>query len=276
MAIGAARMPLFDHLGELRMRLVRIVVCLAIGVCIFYFAAPTIAQFMLLPIADYLPKGDEGTYMLTAIDPFETFTVRFTLAMWASVVATAPIILWQILAFFLPALKPSERKWFIPTFAAAVALFIIGTIFCYFLILPPAFQWLTDQGAGFAEITPRAKSYLSIIIGFEIGFGFAFELPLLVFYMVLFDVIPYKKLRENWRIVYVVLMVVSAMVTLDASPITMLLMFAALLMLYEGSLLIARVALSKRIKKREAQDADDDTERKASKSVSIKRAAKKK
>lgn len=275
MAIGAARMPLFDHLGELRMRLVRIVACLAIGVCVFYFAAPTIAQFLLLPIADFLPKGDEGNYMLTAIDPFETFTVRFTLAMWTSVVATSPIILWQVLAFFLPALKPSERKWFIPTFAAAVALFIIGTIFCYFLILPPAFQWLTEQGAGFAAITPRAKSYLSIIIGFEIGFGFAFELPLLVFYLVLFDVIPYKKLRENWRIVYVVLMVVSAMVTLDASPVTMLLMFAALLVLYEGSLLVSRIALSKRIKKREAEAAEEAAERKASKSTAIKRAKKK-
>lgn len=261
MAIGAARMPLFDHLGELRMRLVRIVVCLVIGVCVFYFAAPTIIQFLLIPIAQYLPQQAAGQgSMLLTLDPFESFTVRFTVAGWAALVATAPIILWQILAFFLPALKPNERKWFIPTFAVGVVLFIAGTIFCYFFILPPAFQWLIEQNAGWAESMARAKTYINIIIGFEIGFGFAFELPLVIFYLVLFDIVPYKTLRQNWRTVYVVLMVVSAMVTLDASPITMMLMFAALIVLYEGSLLIARIALSKRIKKREAEEAEEEND----------------
>ena len=60
MPIGPARMPLFDHLGELRMRLVRIVVSLFIAMCVFYMATPTIIQFMCLPVADYLPKGDDG------------------------------------------------------------------------------------------------------------------------------------------------------------------------------------------------------------------------
>ena len=91
------------------------------------------------------------------------------------------------------------------------------------------------------------SSYIDIIIKFELGFGFAFELPLIVFYLVIFDVIPYKKLRGSWRTVYVVLMVICAVVTPDASPVTMLLMFAAMIMLYEGSLLIARVVLGRRI-----------------------------
>ena len=82
--------------------------------------------------------------------------MRFKVSLWASVVACSPVILWQILAFFLPALKPSERKWFIPTFAAAVALFIFGTVFCYLVILNPAFQWLTDQSAGFATVQAQA------------------------------------------------------------------------------------------------------------------------
>ena len=119
MPIGPARMPLFDHLGELRMRLVRIVVSLFIAMCVFYMATPTIIQFMCLPVADYLPKGDDGLVVLNVLDVFGSFTIRFKVALWASVVACMPIILWQILAFFLPALKPNERKWFIPTFAVA-------------------------------------------------------------------------------------------------------------------------------------------------------------
>lgn len=262
MPVGPARMPLFDHLGELRMRLVRIIACLAIAVVVFYMATPIMGQFLLLPISEFLPTDASGFASLQAIDPFEAFSTRFKISLWASVVACAPVILWQILAFFLPALKPSERKWFIPTFAAAVGLFIFGTIFCYLVILNPAFQWLTDQANGLGTVAPRMSSYIDMIIKFELGFGFAFELPLIVFYLVIFDVVPYKKLRGSWRTVYVVLMVVSAMATPDASPVTMLLMFAALLVLYEGSLFIARIVLRNRIKKQNAElDAEEAEER---------------
>lgn len=269
-------MPLFDHLGELRMRLVRIIACLAIAVVVFYMATPIMGQFLLLPISDFLPKDSNGFADLLAIDPFEGFSVRFKISIWASIVACSPVILWQILAFFLPALKPSERKWFIPTFAAAVALFIFGTVFCYLVILNPAFEWLTDQASGLGTVAPRMSSYIDMIIKFEIGFGVAFELPLIVFYLVIFDVIPYKKLRNSWRTVYVVLMVVSAMATPDASPVTMLLMFAALIVLYEGSLLIARIVLSKRIKKQneelDAEEAEEAAQELATKKDKAKKA----
>ncbi|NGM17706.1 twin-arginine translocase subunit TatC [Eggerthellaceae bacterium zg-893] len=253
MPIGPARMPLFDHLGELRMRLVRIVVCLAVAVVVFYMATPTMGQFLLLPIAEYLPRAADGSVALVALDPFESFSVRFLISMWAAIVACAPVILWQLLAFFLPALKPSERKWFVPTFAVAVFLFVFGTVFCYAIILDPAFQWLTDQAIGLGYVEPRMSTYVDIIIKFELAFGLAFELPLIIFYLVIFDVVPYKKLRGSWRIVYVALMILSAMATPDASPITMVLMFAALIALYEVSLLLARIVLAKRIKKQTAE-----------------------
>ena len=102
------------------------------------------------------------------------------------------------------------------------------------------------------------SSYVVIIIKLEIGFGVAFELPLVIFYLVIFDVIPYKKLRGSWRTVYVVLMVLCAVVTPDASPVTMLLMFAAMIVLYEGSLLLARVALARRIKRQNAELAAEE------------------
>ena len=260
MPIGPARMPLFEHLGELRMRLVRIVVVLFIAMCVFYLATPTIIHFMLEPVQQYMPHNDDGTIALNILDVFGSFAIRFKVAAWTGVVATMPIILWQILAFFLPALKPKERKWFIPTFAVGVALFMIGTVFCYFFILDPAVAWLTDQANGFANIFPDAKAWIDVVINFEIAFGFAFELPIIVFYLVVFEIIPYYRLRESWRTVYIVLMVISAMVTLDANPVTMLLMFAALLVLYEASLFIARMALGNRAKeqkeeaKREAEE----------------------
>lgn len=261
MPIGPARMPLFDHLGELRMRLVRIVACLAVAVCVFYMSAPIMGQFLLLPIAEFLPFDPETGWVETvALDPFEAFATRFEIAFFFALIATSPVILWQLLAFFLPALKPKERKWFMPTFAVGVVLFILGVVFCYLIILQAAFQWLTDQAMGLGYVEPRMSSYIDIIIKFEIAFGFAFELPLVIFYLVIFDVIPYKKLRGSWRVVYVVLMVLCAVITPDASPVTMLLLFAAMIVLYELSLLAARVVLAKRIKKQNDELAIEEAE----------------
>ena len=261
MPIGPARMPLFDHLSELRMRIVRIVVCIAIALCVFYLSAPIMGQFLVLPIAEFLPFDPEtGWVEMVALDPFEAFATRFEISFFYAVIATSPVILWQLLAFFLPALKPKERKWFVPTFAVGVALFVLGTVFCYLVILNAAFGWLTEQVFGLGYIEPRMSTYIDIIIKFEVAFGFAFELPLVIFYLVIFDVIPYKKLRQSWRVVYIVLMVVCAFITPDASPVTMLLLFFAMLALYELSLLAARIVLARRIKRQNEELAMEEAD----------------
>ncbi len=247
MPIGPAKMSVFDHLSELRLRLVRIVVCLLLAIIVFYMASPIMGQILLWPISDFLPRDESGAVSLIAIDPFESFTTRLFITFFFSIIGTSPVILWQLLAFFLPALKPNERKYFIPTFIAACVLFIFGVIFCYLVILNTAFEWLTDQASGLGTIEPRMSSYISIIVKFEVAFGLAFELPLIVFYLVAFNVVPYKKLRAAWRYIYVGLLVLCAMVTPDASPITMLLMFAALISFYEISMLVSKIVLAKRI-----------------------------
>ena len=257
MAIGPARMPLMDHLGELRMRIVRVLWWLLVAILILYVASPAIGQFLLIPIAELLPQDAAGLADLQAIDPFESFSVRFKIATWSAVVATSPMIMWQILAFFLPALKPNERKWFIPTFMAAVVLFVAGTVFCYFIVLRPAFGWLVGQAAGLGTVIPRMGTYISMIINFELGFGLAFELPLVIFYLVVFNIVPYQKLRGAWRVVYTVLIVASAMITPDASPVTMIILFIALIALYEVSLLLARIVLNRRIRKQEEEEERD-------------------
>ena len=100
------------------------------------------------------------------------------------------------------------------------------------------------------------STYISIIIKFLLSFGVAFEIPLVVFYLVIFNIVPYKKIRKSWRYIYVTLLVICAMVTPDSSPITMLLMFGALVVLYEASLLLARIVLKKRIEK-EQEELDE-------------------
>lgn len=236
MPVGPARMPLLDHLSELRRRLTIIVVCLLVTVCVLYVASPTLIQILVDPIREYLPD-DGKLYVTTALGGF---TLRFKVSMFFSVIVCSPIIIFQALGFFMPALRPSEQKWVAPTVAALVFLFFFGMVFCYFVILQATFGWLLEQTGDFATAFPNAEDYINIITLLELGFGVVFELPLVIFYLSIFHLVPYKTFRENWRIIYVVLLVGCAMVTPDASPVTMFLMFAAVIMLYEVSLAIAR------------------------------------
>ena len=157
-----------------------------------------------------------------------------------------PIIIWELMAFFLPALKEKERKWVIPTVAALVILFFLGMIFCYFVIEKAAFGWLIQQTNDFASAIYNAEDYLDIFMKLEIGFGIAFEIPLVIFYLSILHIVPYATFRAQWRYIYVGLMTLSGIVTPDASPVTMLLMFAALIGLYEIALAIARQVITAR------------------------------
>ena len=235
MPIGPARMPIMDHLGELRRRITIIVVSVIVCALVVYFATPTLIELMIDQIEEAMRGGE--LYIFTVLGGF---TIRFKVALFFSVIICCPIIIWEVLAFFLPALKPNERKWVDPTVAAMVALFFLGMIFCFFVIQPAAFGWLLDQTFEFAQNMANAEDYLNIYMLLEVGFGLAFQLPLLIFYLSIFHLVPYKTFRSQWRIVYVGFMVLSAVVTPDASPVTMVLMFAILIFLYEAALAVAR------------------------------------
>jgi len=247
------KMPVMDHLSELRRRILIVVVSLLVAAIVIYFFSADLVRFLIIPISKYLPGF--GTNELNVLNPLGGFTLRFKVSLVAGFMVTAPIWIWNLLAFFVPALKPNERKWVLPTFFAGVALFILGNVFCYFIILAPAFEWMLAQTAEFATVLPDAYSYVNLILGFEVAFGLAFELPLVIFYLIVFNIVPYKKFRSYWRVIYIVLMIVCAFVTPDASPVTMLLLFAAMISLYEVSLALAKLVLRKRIARQKELEA---------------------
>ena len=238
MPVGPARMPLMDHLGELRRRLTIIIVSVFAASIVLYFATPVVLDILKDPIREFVPDGK--FYITTTLGGF---ALRFGISIKVGVVMCTPLIIWQILGFFLPALRPNERKWVVPTVLAAAALFFLGAIFCYFIIIPAGFEWLIGETSAVATALPDLENYINMELLFMIGFGIAFELPLIIFYLCVFHIISYAAFRSAWRYVYVGLMVVSAMITPDGSPVTLGLMFGALISLYEISLAIARVVV---------------------------------
>ncbi len=235
-------MPFLAHLDELRRRLAVIVMVIFVGSLGLYAWSDQLYNIFMSPILPIF-----GDIPLVTLNPFETFTLRFRVAFYATLVLGSPIIIWQILAFFLPALKPREQRWVMPTFAAMVVLFGLGVWFCHAVVLHTAFQWMADQAWESVAIMPNASTYFQGAVLLVLGFGLGFQLPVVVFYLVIFNIIPYAKLRANWRIAYIALLVVASVATPDWSPVTMGLMFVALLALYELSLGLARVLLARRI-----------------------------
>ena len=239
MPIGPARMPLRDHVGELRRRLIIVLVTVAAATLVLYFATPTIVEILEDPIDEYV----EEFYLSTSLGGFN---VKFGIALKCALVVCTPMILWQILGFFLPALKENERKWVVPTVLIATVLFFVGMIFAYFIAIPTAFEWLIGQTESIATNLADLEDYINIEILLMIGFGIIFELPLIIFYLTVFHIVPYTTLRNSWRYVYVILIVVCACVTPDGSPVTLLIMYAVMILMYEISLAISRFVIMRR------------------------------
>ncbi|MDO9556461.1 MAG: twin-arginine translocase subunit TatC [Coriobacteriia bacterium] len=240
------------HIAELRRRLFIVVLVLGTLAVGLYFVSDQIYALLVGPAKNVI--GTQGSF---TFDVLEGMTNRFRLAIWAAVVVGSPVLIYHALSFFVPALKPKERRWFLWTFLAAVMLFIGGVAFCYLLILEPSAQWLVEQNGQTFELMLRASSMMQFSMWFMVGFGVAFEVPIVVFYLVYFDVVPYKQLRKNWRTVWVVIIIVAAMITPDWSPVSMGALAGAMIGLFEGSMALARVVLRKKIKAQKLELEDD-------------------
>jgi len=254
MPIGPKRLPFLEHVAELRQRLIVVVAVLGVASVVLYTWAWDVYEFVLKPVMPFLT--DAGVDSFKVGGPFEGFTLRFRVSMYAAAVLTSPIIIWQVMAFFLPALKPRERRYVVPTFFSMLALFAAGVVFCYIVVAPVGFQWMIDQTSNsvVGQLGLADKWFQGMIL-LLFAFGIGFQLPVVVFYLLIFNVVPYAKLRKNWRVSYVVIMCVAAVATPDWSPVTMGGLFLALVLLYELSLLLARLVLNKRIAEQQQLEA---------------------
>jgi sec-independent protein translocase protein TatC len=244
-------MPFMSHLRELRKRLTVVVAVVGTLTLVGYFFSDQIYHILIGPIRPII--GDQGSYVF---DILEAMSNRFRLALFGAAVVGSPVIVYETLAFFLPALKPKERRWFMWTFVAASLLFLAGVAFCYFFILEPSALWLVEQSGETFELLLRAQSAMTFTMWFLAGFGLAFEVPVVVFYLVYFGVVPYDTLRKNWRIVWVVIALVASMITPDWNPWSMAALSGAMILLFEGSMALVRITLARKIRAQKLAETD--------------------
>src|SRR5687767_4499979 len=212
--IDDTQQPLLDHLVELRNRLLRCVIALAIafGVCL-YFADP-IFEILVWPLAASFPAG-EGKLIYTKL--YEAFFVEIKVAIFAAFFVTFPIIANQLWAFVAPGLYAKEKKAFLPFLLATPVLFIAGASLAYFVVMPTAFRWfLGFQGevAGLQqEALPAMGDYLDLVMRFILAFGISFLLPVLMLLLNRAGIITREQFATSRRYVIVGIFVVAAVAT---------------------------------------------------------------
>lgn len=168
----------------------------------------------------------------------EPFTTSLTVALAFAVLLSLPIILYQLYAFILPAFTPRERGVAIPLMSMIPFLFIAGVVFAYYLVLPPAIKFLQGYNNGSYDILVQAKDYYKFELLTMISLGVLFQLPVGVLAATKLGVITPRQLRKNRRYAIVVIAVI-AMLLPGTDPITMLISMVPLLVLFEGSILLA-------------------------------------
>jgi len=236
--IDETQAPLMEHLVELRGRLLRSVLVLAIafGVC-FYFADDILA-FLARPLAEAFPPG-QGRLVYTKL--YEVFFVEMKVALFAAFCVSFPVIANQLWAFVAPGIYAREKKAFLPFLIATPLLFTAGACLAYFVVMPTAFRFFLgfqgEAGGLPIEALPSAGDYLSLVMQFILAFGISFLLPVLLLLLERAGIVSRKSLAKMRRYVLVGVVGVAAVVT-PPDPGSQLILAAPLYLLFEGSLLL--------------------------------------
>lgn len=222
---------IIEHLEELRRR----ILFGAAG-----FLLTTILGLILQNGLLQLLMRPAGLTHLLALTVLEPMLVKFKVALVFGLVASFPWVLLQALIFVSPALNAREARFVLPITALSVLLSVTGVLFGYFLVLPVSTRWLLDQAGTVMSVEITALSYVSYAVWFLAAIAVTFQTPLVVLSLIGLGVLSYTRLRQQWRAVYMTITVLAAVITPDWSPITMMLVAAAMAGLYEFSLLLAR------------------------------------
>jgi sec-independent protein translocase protein TatC len=206
------RFTLFEHLDELRKRLMWSLIALAIGVLIAAVFNSIVFDLLLYPLKQ-VTGLDADAYKLTTFSPAEPFMTSLKIWVVVGVMLAAPILIWQMWAYVGPAFSSTEKRYFYPVVISTTFLFLGGVAFCYLIVLPAGLSWLLNFGAGNFNVQNRASDYFTFVAIFVLAFGLVFELPVVLVLLAKVGVIDDKFLRKHRRYAIVICAVAAAVLT---------------------------------------------------------------
>lgn len=225
-----------QHLIELRKRLILVIIGLVVCMCILFPFCNQIYAFVIKPVSIYLPQNTQ----MIATDIISPFFVPVKLTLLVAIFISLPNTIYQLWQFISPALYHQEKSLLFGVIISSLLLFICGILFCYFLVLPAIFHFIS--GFKLSEITMMTDitKYLDFILSLFTTFGLAFETPVLVFLLIYLGILSIEKARKIRKYILVSAFIIAAIVTPpDVFSQTMLAI--PLYCLYELGLLVARL-----------------------------------
>jgi len=239
------RMGLFEHLEELRQRLFRAFLALIIGTAIGAVVAPPVLEFLLEP---YRAVNPEDARRLLVLGPTGAVVSYFRVAIMLGGILAIPVITYQIMMFVVPGLTRRERRYVLSAIPAITVLFLTGIAFAWFVLMPPAIQFLEGFQSDVFQAEWAAGQYLSFVTALLFWMGVSFELPLVFFVLSLLGVVGPQMLINQWRVAVVGSAIAAAFITPTVDPVNMALVMFPLLGLYIIS--IGLVSIGRRISSR--------------------------
>lgn len=241
--------------GEIRKRILIVFGTMVVAACIAGVYSVEIFAFLIQPLcaaAPATPPADlvagtaklVGKCALYPTDPLEPMIVFFKLALLVGLFAAAPVLFYQVWAVIAPYVSRNTKAWVVGFVGTATLFFVGGAAFGFFIVFPPAFQFLLNVGGANIISLPTPASYFSILAMLLLGFGVTFELPLLMFMLSVLGITNAAFYLRYWRHAIVLMFVFSAMITPTTDPMTMMMMGGPLVFLYFAG--IAASALARR------------------------------
>lgn len=247
---------ILGHIAELRDRLVRGSIAIVITTAISFFFADQIFAIITFkseltrPVFEFLTAkfllAPSPVVPLIAIELTEKFSVYMKVCLVAGIIISMPYLLYEMVMFVSPALTSKEKKYVYVIFPWVAMMFIIGVIFAYFILLPPAISFLVNFGSEIAESQIRLENYISVVSRLLLAVGLVFELPVLITFLARIGVVSPKWLSEKRKFAVILAFVVGGIITPTFDPINQLLVTLPLLLLYEVSIWLARLVYKKR------------------------------
>ncbi len=241
-------MPLTGHLTELRNRLF-IIIGTVIGLFfITYFFSAEILVIVQRPIAGQ---------SLVFLSPTEAFFTRLKVALYAAIFIGLPVVLLQIWQFCAPGLLSREKRYGVVFVVSSTMLFVIGALFCYFLILPYGLSFLLSFATDTIVAQISIGFYISFVFKLIMVFGIVFEVPLVILILVQAGLVTPEFLTKNRSYIYVAAFVLAAALT-PPDVVTQVLLAGPLIVLYEISIVAARIIVRRKKKAADAEEEDDE------------------
>jgi len=254
-------MTLMEHLAELRSRLVKSVVAIAVGGVACWIFYPFILDFLLEPYCRTFPVkdridshlfGPDGGCNLFVTDPLEPFSVRLTVAGYGGLAIAMPVLLWQAWRFIAPGLYRHEKRYAIPFVAAGVLLFFLGAGLAYWS-LPRALGFLVSIGGPDLVSLFSPKPYLNFVVKMMVAFGIAFQFPIFLIGLQAMGIVENRTLRRIRSYMVVGIVALVAVITPSGDPFTLLALSIPMYAFYEIAILWGVIA-RRRQRKREAAE----------------------